>query len=36
MSSDGAIVVFSTYQSSPQIAAAQASGAPAFDLVIIY
>jgi len=34
MSGDGARVVFSTYQSSPQIAAAQASGAPAFDLVI--
>jgi len=34
MSGDGASVVFSTYQSSPQIAAAQASGAPAFDLVI--
>jgi superfamily II DNA or RNA helicase len=34
MSGDGASVVFSTYQSSPEIAAAQASGAPAFDLVI--
>jgi predicted helicase len=34
MSGDGASVVFSTYQSSPQIAAAQASGAPRFDLVI--
>ena len=34
MSGDGTSVVFSTYQSSPQIAAAQASGAPAFDLVI--
>ena len=34
MSGDGASVVFSTYQSSPQIAAAQVSGAPAFDLVI--
>jgi superfamily II DNA or RNA helicase len=34
LSSDAASVVFSTYQSSPQIAAAQASGAPEFDLVI--
>ena len=34
LSGTGNRVVFSTYQSSPEIAAAQASGAPAFDLVI--
>ena len=34
MDGDGASVVFSTYHSSPQIAAAQAAGAPSFDLVI--
>jgi len=34
LSGTGNRVVFSTYQSSPEIAAAQASGAPKFDLVI--
>jgi len=34
LSGPGRRVMFSTYQSSPQIAAAQDSGAPGFDLVI--
>ena len=34
LSGPGKRIVFSTYQSSPQISAAQALGAPAFDLAI--